>query len=173
MISLARGRGQKKPRHLQRQKKPGYTEPQAEASHQDAPLPQQQPPPDVSDHESGTEDFGLPNVGNFENLSFSLDFNLSDFTPVPEVSCFDNVGHHVPLKLKQKIWEGQFIALSLLLKSAKEINNSLGGQGEIKIRDGKFCIVKANFGPYLTIDKWTDAFMIFMSVMLEKFRTRA
>lgn len=173
MISPARGRGYKKPRHLQRQKKPGYTEPQAEASHQDAPLPQQQPPPDVSDHESGTEDFGLPNMGNFENSSFSLDFNLSDFTPVPEISCFDNVGQHVPLKLKQKIWEGQFIDLSLLLKSAKEINNSLGGQGEIKIRDGKFCIVKANVGPYLTIDKWTDAFMIFMSVMLEKFRTRA
>lgn len=49
----------------------------------------------------------------------------------------------------------------------------MGGQGEIKIRDGKLCIIKANVGPYLTIDKWTDAFMIFMSVMLEKFRTRA
>lgn len=127
----------------------------------------------MSDHESGTEDFRLPTMGNFENSSFSLNFNLSDFTPVPEVSCFDIVGQHVPIKLKQKIWEGQFIDLSLLLKTAKEINNSLGGQGEIKIRDGKFCIVKANLGPYLTIDKWTDAFMIFMSVMLEKFRTRA
>lgn len=112
-------------------------------------------PSDSSDHVSGTEDFGLPNMGNFENLNFSLDFNLSDFTPVPEV-CFDNVGQHVPLKLKQK--SGR---------------NSLGGQGEIKIRVGKFCIVKSNFGPYLTIDKWTDAFMIFMSVMLEQFRTRA
>lgn len=165
MISPARGRGQKKPRHLQRQSKLGYTEPQTEAIQHDAPLPQQHPS-DASDHESGTDDFGLPNMGKFEN-------NLSDFTPVPEISCFDNVGQHVPSKLKQKIREGQFIDLSLLLKSAKEINNSLGGQGEIQIRDGKLCIVKSNFGPYLTIDKWTDAFMIFMSVMLEKFRTRA
>lgn len=48
-----------------------------------------------------------------------------------------------------------------------------GSQGEIKIRDGKFCIVKSNFGPYFTTDKWIDAFMIYMNVMLEKFRTRA
>lgn len=70
-------------------KKDGHTEPQAEASHNDASLPQQQSPSD-SDHESGTEDF--------ESSNFSLDLNLSDFTPVPEVSCFDNVGQHVPLK---------------------------------------------------------------------------
>ena len=55
---------------------------------------------------------------------------MSDFIPVPEVNCFDNVGQCIPLKLKQNIWGGQFIDLSLLLRSAKDIHDSLGRQGE-------------------------------------------
>lgn len=97
MVSPAKGRGYKKPRHHPRQKRTVIPRFQAEASHNDASLPQQQSPSD-SDHESGTEDFGLPNIGNSESSNFSLDLNLSDFTPVPEVSCLDNVGQHVPLK---------------------------------------------------------------------------
>lgn len=92
-----KGQGLQKASPSPKAKKDGHTEPQAEASHNDASLPQQQSPSD-SDHESGTEDFGLPNIGNFESSNFSLDLNLCDFTPVPEVSCFDNVGQHVPLK---------------------------------------------------------------------------
>lgn len=46
----------------------------------------------MSDYESGIEDFGFFNMGNFENLSFFLDFNFFDFILVFEVSCFDNVG---------------------------------------------------------------------------------
>ncbi|XP_062609590.1 uncharacterized protein LOC134271400, partial [Saccostrea cucullata] len=122
--------------------------------------------------DSDLGEFAPPIIGNVDS-DFSLVVNLSDFTPVPELCCFDNVGQHIPLKLKQKIWDGQFIELGLLLKSAKEINDSLGGQGEIKIRDGKLCIVKSKVGSYLTIEKWTNAFMIYMSVMLKKYRTRA
>lgn len=83
MVSPAKGRGYKKPRHHPRQKRtviPSLRPRQATMM-----------PPFLnnsdSDHESGTEDFGLPNIGNFESSNFSLDLNLSDFTPVPEVSC--------------------------------------------------------------------------------------
>lgn len=80
MGSPARDRGYKKPRHLQRQKTPGHTEPQDETSHHDAPPP---PPEQQSSsdggHESETEGFGLPNLNNFVNSNLSLDFIFSDF----------------------------------------------------------------------------------------------
>ena len=40
--------------------------------------------------------------------------------PISFVSVFDPIGYNIPQKLKQKIWEGRFIDLSLLLKSARE-----------------------------------------------------
>ncbi|XP_056020808.1 uncharacterized protein LOC130054574 [Ostrea edulis] len=171
MVSPARGRGQKKSRHNTRQQKPGTKEVrdnQPPFQHQESSesVPGSEAAPDLGE-------FVPANFGNIGNSDFSLDLNVADFTPVPELSYFDNVGQHIPLKLKQKIWDGQFVDLGLLLKSAKEIDYSLGGQGEIKIRDGKFCVVRSNDSSYLTIDKWTNAFMIYMSVMLEKYRARA
>ena len=170
MISPSRGRGFRKPPPAQRQKKPRQNDLvniMEETRDEGQPSFSQEP-------QEIRPTFGLPeDLGNFENSDFSLESNMSDFIPVPEVSCFDNVGQCIPLKLKQKIWGGQFIDLSLLLKSAKDIHDSLGGQGEIKIQDGKVCIVKSNSGSYLTIEKWTNAFMIYTSVMLEKYRSRA
>ena len=40
--------------------------------------------------------------------------------PISVVSIFDPIGYHIPQKLKEQIWEGRFIDLSLLLKSARE-----------------------------------------------------
>lgn len=62
------------------------------------------------------------------------------------MSCFDNVGQHIRTKIKQKIWSGQFIKLQLLITHAKEIHDSFGGTGEVKIKQGNFCIVKARAG---------------------------
>jgi hypothetical protein len=59
------------------------------------------------------------------------------FTPIPEASCFDLVGQAIPLKLKQKNWEGKSINLALVLKSTKEIDGVLEGQGELHLSDGK------------------------------------
>ena len=146
----------KKPHPPQRQKKPRQNDTEETRDQEKPSKPSSflQEPQEITN-------FGLPaDLGNFENSDFSLELKMSDFIPVPEVSFFDNVGHCIPLKLKQKIWGGQFIDLSLLLKSAKDIHDSLGGQGEIKIQDGKVCIVKSNSGSYLTIEKWTNAFII-------------
>jgi hypothetical protein len=99
-------------------------------------------------------------------------FAVSEYQPTMVDSAFDPVSAHVPLKLKNQIWEGKFIDLSLLLKSAQEIDGHLESQGSIELRNGVMCLVKSKNSSYLTIDKWTSAFVIFMSVVLEKYRTR-
>ena len=99
-------------------------------------------------------------------------FAVSDFQPTMVDSVFDPVSAHVPLKLKNQIWEGKFVDLSLLLRSAREIDGHLESEGQIEFRNGVMCLVKSKNSSYLTIDKWTSAFLIFMSVVLEKYRTR-
>ena len=50
---------------------------------------QEQPskPPSFSQEPQEITNFGLPaDLGNFENSDFSLESNISDFIPVPEVS---------------------------------------------------------------------------------------
>lgn len=41
-----------------------------------------------------------------------MDLNLTAYTPVPDVSCFDNVAQHVPLKLSP-LTPVKFVAISL------------------------------------------------------------
>jgi hypothetical protein len=88
---------------------------------------------------------------------------IDQFTPIPEASCFDPVGQAIPLKLKQKIWEGKFIKMSLLLKYTKEIDEALRGQGEL-LSDGRLRVV--DYRPSTL--KWTSAFIVFMSIMFKK-----
>jgi hypothetical protein len=38
-------------------------------------------------------------------------------------SIFDPISSHIPLKLKEKAWKGDFIDFHLLLKSARELVN--------------------------------------------------
>jgi hypothetical protein len=67
----------------------------------------------------------------------------------------------------------QFIDLGLLLKSTKEINDYLGGHREVQFHEGKFCVYQQKTPTFLTIDKWITAFVIYISVMLEKYRTHS
>ncbi|XP_052103110.1 uncharacterized protein LOC127736584 [Mytilus californianus] len=99
--------------------------------------------------------------------------NSIDFTPTQESRIHDTVGEHVPFKIKEKIWEGKFIELHYLLRTQKEMEEtpSDGITGELK--RGKICIEKRSSGVYLSINEWTSAFMVFMSVYIEKYRTRA
>lgn len=69
------------------------------------------------------------------------------------------------------IWEGKFVDLSILLKSVREISDHLNTQGQIQVRNGTMCLVKQKPRIFLSIDKWTSAFIIFTSVMLEKYRS--
>ena len=45
--------------------------------------------------------------------------------------------------------------------------------GDIRIMEGRLCIAKSKTNPILSIDSWTSAFIIFISVMIEKFPAKA
>jgi hypothetical protein len=135
--------------------------------------------PDDVDNTSGECDLNsdpsciMPPIDTCPVTDFTgANFAISEYQPTMIESAFDSVSAHVPLKLKNQIWEGKFIDLSLLLKSEREIDGHIETQGQIELRNGVMCLGKSNNSSYLTIDKWTSAFVIYMNVVLEKYRTR-
>ncbi|XP_056016766.1 uncharacterized protein LOC130053477 [Ostrea edulis] len=99
-------------------------------------------------------------------------FGQAAYLPLPcqITSTCDDIGSHVPLKFKQKIWEGFFIDLSVLLKSATELEQ-FESHGDLQLVNGKLCVVKRQLNSFLTIEKWTSAFMIYMSIVLQHSQT--
>ena len=80
------------------------------------------------------------------------EFYVQDFQPPTITSIFDRISAHVPQQLKTKIWQGQFIDLSVLLKSARELNELADMQGQIQIRNGTMWLVKQKSNSFLSID---------------------
>jgi len=81
----------------------------------------------------------------------------------------DPITAHVPKSLKEQIQKGEYINLALLLKGAVDLNEIISGgslrlspDGNIESRPRE---CKDKIG---TIDKWSDAFLIFSTVYLEK-----
>ena len=74
--------------------------------------------------------------------------------PVQEPSVFNNVGSSIPLKVKEKVWEGQYIDIASLLKSTRELQviADNGPAGEITIQDGRLCINHAKIEPFEDIN---------------------
>lgn len=69
------------------------------------------------------------------------------------------------------MWEGKFIDLDILPRSARELSNDIVSWGwGLQIRDGKMCLVKQKHSIFLNFEKWISAFLIF--IMLEIYRTR-
>lgn len=96
-------------------------------------------------------------------------------SPVPVASVFDGIGDHVPLKLKEKIWAGEFFSLGLMLKSARDLAKEMDqAGGEIVMKGGKLVVQKhLEAKPIYNIHVWTSAFMVYMSVVLEKHPAKA
>lgn len=80
-------------------------------------------------------------------------------------------GAHIPNSLKNKIWEGKFIDLSLLVKTASELHD--WGSGDIKVKDVRLCIMRPKSNAYPILTSGLQLFFIFVSIMLEKSPTRA
>ena len=75
-------------------------------------------------------------MGNFVN-SFQWRLQVSQ-SPSDSSSVFDPISSHIPVKIKEKIWKGEFIDLNLLLKSAKDLVNEPSLEGELAIKGGDF-----------------------------------
>lgn len=124
-------------------------------------------PAESSGNESEVEDCIFPQISHDTTVqNFRISQNTIDFTPKQETSIHDTVGEHVPHKFKKKIWDGTFIELSTLLKSQREIEET---EGDLKCKKGKLCIEKRSSGVELSINDWTSAFMVYMSVYIEKY----
>ena len=78
------------------------------------------------------------------------------------------ISAHIPLKLKDKAWNGEFIDLSLLLKSARELVNEPNLEGDLAIKGGVLAVVSKQINTIRNIQTWTSAFMVYASLMLEK-----
>lgn len=86
----------------------------------------------------------------------------------------DEIFAHVPKSLRQQICKGEYINLALLLKGGMELKDFCSG-GSLKLNaDGaiemksKVCKEKIP-----TIEKWTDAFLIYSSVYLTAYPDKA
>ena len=70
-------------------------------------------------------------VGSFTHPLGSLQVEQSS---LQAASMHDSVGSHIPQKSKEKIWAGDYIKISLLLKSVKELASDLQYSGELTIK---------------------------------------
>jgi hypothetical protein len=106
-------------------------------------------------------------MGNFVN-SFEGRLQVSQSLSVIS-SVFDPISSHILVKIKEKIWKGEFIDLNLFLKSAKDLVNEPSLEGELAIKGRIFTVVNQKKNSINNIRVWTSTFMIYASVMLEKF----
>ena len=89
---------------------------------------------------------------------------MPTFTP----SFTDPISAHIPLKIKEKIWAGEYIDLYVLLKSVRELTTDSQLSGDLSIKGGQLTVTQPKIAAISNIHVWTSAFMIFMGVMLEK-----
>ena len=81
----------------------------------------------------------------------------------------DDITAHVPMSLKQKNWKNQYINIALLLKGSPELIDICSGGNfrlnENGILESKPVMFKEKVH---SIEKWADAFLIYMHTYLQK-----
>jgi hypothetical protein len=55
-------------------------------------------------------------------------------SPASRPSMFDSVSAHIPLKIKEKVWAGEYIDMSLMLKSGKDLVYDSQLNGELAVK---------------------------------------
>ncbi|CAC5372751.1 unnamed protein product [Mytilus coruscus] len=99
---------------------------------------------------------------------FNEQVHFSQNLPSLEESIFEPTGCYITLKLKKKNWKGEFIDLGLLIKSPKELANFPDLDGDIVVKGGHMRVESLPCHAISNIYTWTSAFMLYMSVLLEK-----
>ncbi|XP_071123848.1 uncharacterized protein [Mytilus edulis] len=134
-------------------------------------LPQTPQPGPSGVMSPANNNLGMLTVSNVSHGSAagSLDTRLQvDQSPSYISSVFDPISSHIPVKIKEKIWNGEFIDLNVLLKSTRDLLNEQNLEGELVVKGGVLSLVNQKKSPIKSIYIWTSAFMIYGSVMLEK-----
>jgi hypothetical protein len=89
---------------------------------------------------------------------------MPTFTP----SFTDPISAHIPLKIKENIWAGEYTDLYALLKSARELATDSQLSGGLSIKGGQLTVTQPKIAAISNIHVWTSVFVIFMGVMLDK-----
>ena len=81
----------------------------------------------------------------------------------------DDLSVHIPKPIIDKIWTNQYININLLLKGSVELHELCSG-GTLKVSDSGILEKHPKFSKEKVpnLDKWTDAFVIFMSIYFKK-----
>lgn len=87
---------------------------------------------------------------------------------------WDDIGSHVLLSLKQKIWAGNYINLALLTKGNAELQQFAAGSSFVSNERGELeAKLKVLNERIAIIDRWTDSFLIFLHVYIHRHPGRA
>ena len=83
-------------------------------------------------------------------------------------SVFEPISSHIPIKIKEKVWNGEFIDFNLLLKSNRDLVNESYLKSDLTVRGGTLSVVKKTTTPIKNIHVWSSAFLVYASILLEK-----
>ena len=120
-------------------------------------------------------DFTKPHNSGGSNIFNAIDTRLQEFqNPEKISSIFEPISAHtgIPVKIKEINWNGEFIELSVLLKSNRDLVNESNLDGELSVKGGVLSIVNKTSTPIKSIHTWASAFMIYASIMLEKWSSK-
>ena len=106
---------------------------------------------------------------NIDNILSAVFQSGESAVPKSNVCLLDGIplGAAVPIKTKGKIWEDKYIDLSSLLQRQGEPLSLNIASASITLQQ------PAKHKAPLTIHQWTDAFLLFMAVYIEKFPDQA
>lgn len=108
---------------------------------------------------------GGPDDRSPVNSSTNLSLTAAGIEPVRSLS--EEVFVHVPFSLREQIWRGEYINLAILLKGAIELKN-ICSPNLLRVNQRGFLEARPKecSDTLSTIEKWTDAFVIFMSLVI-------
>ena len=87
-----------------------------------------------------------------------------DIMPTPILSYSDSLGVHVPLSVREKIKNGEYIDLGTLLETSPQNQKK---SSKLVVVNGELQSQPINKRKITDIGQWTDAFLIFISIFSE------
>jgi hypothetical protein len=77
-------------------------------------------------------------------------------SPASQPSMFDSVSSHIPLKIKEKVWTGEYIDMSLMLKSGKDLVYDSQLNGELAVKGGQLTVLQQKHNQIKNIHTWDE-----------------
>ena len=160
-------------------------DPSMESGDGKAPAPQRSSSyQNVVDFEAFLKESGLLEVqrcGGAQGIRDVIDGNNAATTshPLPSGSepsrsFSDEVFVHIPVSIREQIWRGEFVNLALMLKGAVELTDICSSNMFTVNSNGTLEVKPRPFRESITsVERWTDAFLIYMAVVLVKKPTLA